>query len=235
MDGDRVETNFIQMLDEGYGRRFIFVDDDSRPKLSTPQDVLNEMKISEQTRQNRVKEREHIKELISIRNFNKILELSDEAMFVYATIKAEGDAYVYDNRGLQPAVIADLTERHFKTIKLAGVYAFFEGSDIVEKSHMEQAFEVIKASSEVLKKMRRIKPLHERLLDALLTEPEKITAQTMLSYPFINGSWSKKILEYVELAKQLASERGLTWDEVSKDGVTYYRVIDNKDNPVEVF
>lgn len=235
MDGDRVETNFIQMLDEGYGRRFIFVDDDSKPKLSSAKDVLAEMKVSEETRQNRTKERDAIKDLISVKNFNKSLMLSDEAMYVYATIKAEGDAYVYENRGLQPAVIADLTERHFKTVKLAGVYAFFEGSNIVEKEHMEQAFEVVRTSSEVLKKLRRIKPLHERLLEALLTEPEKITAQTMLSYPFINGSWSKKIFEYIDLAKQLASERGLTWDEVSKDGVTYYRVIDNKDNPVEVF
>lgn len=229
MDGDRVESNFIQLLDEGYGRRFIFVDDDSKPKLSTPQEVLNEMKVSEETRLKRSDDRDRIKSLVNASNFKSTLELSDEAMYKYAVIKAEGDAYVYENKGLQPAVVADCTERHFKTVKLAGVYAFFDGSNIVEGKHIDQAFEVIKASSEVLAKLRRLKPLHERLLEALLNEPEKITAQTMLAYPFINGSWSKKILEYIELAKQLASEKGYTWDEVSKDGVTYYRVIDNTD------
>lgn len=229
MDGDKTEQSFIQLLDEGYGRRFIFVDDDSKPKPATPQEVMNEMKVSEQTRVQREPERIFIKELIDSKNFNKVLDMTDEAMFKYATIKADGDAYVYEHKGLQPAVVADITERHFKTIKLAGIYAFFDGSDVVEGRHIDEAFEVVKASSEVLTNLRKIKPLHERLLDYLLNEPEKITAQTMLSYPFINSGWTKKILEIVELAKQLASERNYEWDEVTKDGVTYYRVIDTTD------
>ena len=235
LDGDRTENNFIQMLDEGYGRRFIFVDDDSKPKLASGQEILEEMKISEATRQKRAEDREFIKGIIKADNFKKTLELTEGAMLKYATIKAEGDAYCYNNRNLQPAVIADMTERHFKTVKLAGIYAFFDNSEVVKEEHMEQAFEVIEASSEVLKRLRKIKPLHERLLEALAQEPDKITAQTMLGYPFINSNWSKKILEYIELAKQLASERGYEWDEATKDGVTYYRVIDSTEKTEEVF
>ena len=163
-------------------------------------------------------------------NFNRVLKLTDEAMMVYATIKSEGDNYVEENKGLSGAVIADMSERHFKTAKLAGIYAFFEGCTEVTDEHMNQAFEVIKESSNVLMKLRNVKLVHERLLDKLLWERNKITTQHMLNYTFIPKSWTKKIFEILELTKQLASQKGYEWIEDTVDGVTYYQVIDNSKN-----
>jgi hypothetical protein len=94
---------------------------------------------------------------------------------------------------------------------------------------MVEAFEVIKESTEVLKKLRKSKPLHVRLLERMLNEAEPITSQHMLEYPFINSGWTKKILEYVELAKQYAVSNGYEWDEAIKGGVTYYSVIETDD------
>lgn len=224
-NGDNTERDFIQLIDEGYGRRFIFVDDNSTNKNKTPQEVLAEMKTSEDIRRARSKERNYIASVIKRENFKKVLSLSDEAMLVYATIKAEGDSYVNDTKGLLPAVVADLSERYFKAVKLAGVYAFFDGSDTVEAKHMEQAYEIVKESSKVLADLRRIKPLHRRLLDAIVNEEGKVTAQHMLAYPFINSTWTKKIYEMIDLAKQLATSEGYEWIEDTKDNVTHYMVI----------
>lgn len=227
-NGDNVERDFINLIDEGYGRRFIFVDDNSIPEVKTPEEILDEMDRSELIREQRQPEREKIKELITSDNFGKVLQLSREAMLEYATIKSKSDAYVSENRGLLPAVQADISERHFKTIKLAGIYAFFDGSDIVTRDNIIQAYEVIQESSKVLKELRRVKPVHDRLLDALLLEDKPVTAQHMLSYPFINSQWTKKIFEYIDLAKQLANDRGYEFVEDTKAGVTTYMVIDNE-------
>ena len=132
-NGDSTEVAFLQLLDEGYGRRFIFIDDASKPKNKTPKEILEEMKFSEEIRKDRAKDRAYIRSLINEGNFRKVLEFSDDAMMVYATIKAESDAIVNDTRGLEPAVVADLSERHFKTAKLAGVYAFLDGRDEVNQ------------------------------------------------------------------------------------------------------
>lgn len=231
LNGDSTEMSFMQLIDEGYGRRFIFVDDNSVPMIKTPEQIMEEMKTAEVTRINRKAERDKIADMITSYNFNKIIPLSDEAMYQYAVIKSESDQYLAQKKGVLPAVNADISERYFKTAKLAGVYAFFDGNESVTKENMLEAYEVVKESSEVLDRLRKIKPTHERLLDAMLLEDDGITSQHMLGYSFINSTWTRKIIEVIDLAKQLASERGYEWVEDTKKGVTYYTVI-NQEVPV---
>ena len=232
-EGDIVESSFLKLLDEGYGRRMIFIDDDSIPTRKTPEDIVAEMKASESIISKREADREFIKSLITSKNLNRVLPLSDEAKYVWAIIKAEGDNYILDNRGLEPAVKSDMSERSFKVAKLAAIYAFFEGGDEVSEKNMYEALEVIEESSKVLKALRKVKPKHERLLDAMLLEDEPITSQSILAYPFIPSSWTRKIIEYIDLAKELASERGYIWDEVSRKHITYYTVNKMKSKTIE--
>ena len=227
INGDTTENKFTQLLDEGYGRRFIFIDDNSDTKDMTPQELLQEMKASNELQKNSSSIRAKIASTVKSDNFKRIFELDDDAMLEFATIKVNGMKYISDNKGLDDAVIADYAERHFKTVKLACVYALFDGNDVVTGRNMTEAFEVIKESSEVLKKLRKSKPLHVRLLEKMLHEVEPITSQHMLEYPFINSGWTKKILEYIELAKQYAVSHGYEWDETTKGGVTYYSVIES--------
>lgn len=231
-EGDHVETAFIKLLDEGYGRRMIFIDDKSVPQTQTPADVVNQMKASNEIIGKRVEEREYIKSLVTRGNLGKVLEFDDEALMFFATIKADGDNYIIDNKGLPPAVQSDISERSFKTAKLAGIYAFFDGNEFITEKNMEEAFEIIKSSSIVLADLRKVRPTHERLLNALLDEEKPCTSQHMLGYSFIPSSWSKKVLEIIDLSKQLASERGYLWKETSRKGVIYYEV-SQKDSKVE--
>ena len=60
-EGDNVEQAFIRLLDEGYGRRFIFIDDDSEPTRKTPEDIVNEMDMSEEIVAKREPDRDRIK------------------------------------------------------------------------------------------------------------------------------------------------------------------------------
>ena len=232
LNGDNTEAAFMHLIDEGYGRRFLFVDDKSMPTVKTPEEIMTEMKVAEETRKNRASVRESIADKITSRNFNRVLSISDEAMYQYAVIKSESDAYLANKKGFLPAVQADISERYFKTVKLAGIYAFFEGSDSVSRDNMLQAYEIVKESSRVLEQLRKVKPTHERLLDALLIEDEPVTSQHVLGYSFINSTWTKKVLEIIDLAKQLASEKGYEWHEDVKKGVTYFTVT-NVDTQVD--
>lgn len=223
-EGDIVESSFLKLLDEGYGRRMIFIDDESKQTRSTLQEIVSSMKISELIKTKRAKDRTYIKSLVTGSNLNKLLTLSDDALLFWATVKSDGDNYILDNPKLAPAVQSDMSERCFKTAKLASIYAFFEGSDVVSRKNMEEAFEVIEESSRVLKLLRVVKPKHERLLDYMLLEATPITSQAMLAYPFIPSTWTKKIGEYIDLAKELANEKGYIWDEISRNKVTFYQV-----------
>lgn len=234
LNGDGVEQAFMQRIDEGYGRRFIFVDDNSVPKVKSPEEIMTEMKTAEDIRKQRIVDRTTMSDLINSKNFNRVLTITDEGMYQYAVIKSESDAYLANQKGVLPAVEADVSERYFKTIKLAGVYAFFEGRASVDKEHILQAYEIVKDSSEVLARLRKVKPTHERLLDTLLNEGDRVTSQHILGYSFINSTWTKKVLEIIDLAKQLASERGYEWIEDSVGGVTYYTVT-NITNTEEIF
>jgi hypothetical protein len=232
INGDITENKFTQLLDEGYGRRFIFIDDNSDSKEMTPQELLQEMKASNELQKNSGDVRARIRGVVSKENFKRVFELDDDAMLEFATIKVNGMKYISENKGLDDAVIADYSERHFKTVKLACVYALFDGNDVVTGRNIIEAFEIVEESTEVLKKLRKSKPLHVRLLEKMLHESEPITSQHMLEYPFINSGWTKKILEYVELAKQYAVSHGYEWDEVTKGGVTYYSVVESDDKMI---
>ena len=229
-EGDNVEQQFLKLLDEGYGRRMIFIDDKSVPQRTTPEDIVREMDKSDEIVELRTKDREFIKSLITSSNLGKTLTLNRDARLVWATIKAEGDNYILDNRGLPPAVRADRAERNFKVSKLAGVYAFFEGQDEISAKHMNQALEIVEDSSKVLAELREVKPLHLRLLERMMQEDKPFTSQHTLGYSFINSTWSKKILEIIDLAKQLASERSYSWREVSRNGIIYYEVSKEEDD-----
>jgi hypothetical protein len=233
-EGDAVESAFIKLLDEGYGRRFIFIDDNSVPTRKKAEDIVLEMDMSEDIAEKRKPDREKIKSLITSKNLGKVLKLDRSAKIQWATIKAEGDNYILDNKGLAPAVRADMSERNFKVTKLAGVYAFFEGCDEITGRHMIEAFEVIDESSRVLADLRKLKPLHERLLTAMMDEAKPATSQHFLNYSFVNSTWSKKILEILDLAKQLASEKGYLWREVSRHGVIYYNVTETDEDTNKV-
>lgn len=233
-EGDNVEVSFRKLLDEGYGRRMIFIDDVSTMRERTAQEYRDEMLASDKIKANRKEDREFIKSLVKTENLGKVLKLSDDAMLDFATIKCEGDNYVINNRGLHPAVVSDMTERVFKTSKLAGIYAFFEGYDEIQSRHMQEAFEVIKESSRVLFELRKSKSLHHRLLDKLLEEDKAVTAQHCLTYPFIPSSWTKKIIEILDLSKQLASEKGLVWSETKNKGVIYFSVTEKNSKDKEI-
>lgn len=235
LNGDATEKAFIHNLDEGYGRRFIFVDDNSEDREQSPEEILKDMDVSERTRVERHSDRVRIANLVSSKKFGKVLDLDDEARYQYAVIKAESDNYIRNNKGISPAVSADIRERFFKTAKLASIYAFFDDSDVVKGCHIEQAYEVIKESSRVLSNVRKIRPTHDRLLEALLMESKPVTSQHMLQYSFINSGYTKKINEYIDLAKQLASELGYDWDEHIKSGVTYYTVIKEQQSVKDLF
>ena len=196
-EGDNVETSFLKLVDEGYGRRMIFTEDTSEPARRTTEEVVREMELSEEIADKRVVDRVAIKLLISADNLGKTIPLSKEARYMYAMIKADGENYILDNKGLEPAVKADMNERNFKTAKLACIYAFFDKNEEITKQNMEEAYEVIKDSSRVLAELRRVKPKHQRLLEALLAEDNPITTQHMLSYPFIPSGWTKNIEDYV--------------------------------------
>lgn len=227
INGDTTENKFAQLLDEGYGRRFIFIDDNSDASDMTPQELLSEMKASNALQKSSYDVRDKIAGVVVKENFKRVFELDEDAMLEFATIKVNGMKFVSENKGLDDAVIADMMERHFKAVKLACVYALFDGNKVVTGKNMTEAFEVIKESTEVLKKLRKSKPLHVRLLERMLHEVEPITSQHMLDYSFINSNWTKKILEYVELAKQYAVSHDYEWDEKTIGGVTYYSVIES--------
>jgi hypothetical protein len=75
-EGDNVESAFIKMLDEGYARRMIFIDDNSTPERRTADDIVNEMEASEAIIEKRKPDREFIKSLITTSNLKKTITMS---------------------------------------------------------------------------------------------------------------------------------------------------------------
>ena len=72
LSGDETEHTFIKLLDEGYGRRCIFVDDQSEDREQTASEILRDMDISEQLRIEKHSDRVRIASLVSSKKLSLI-------------------------------------------------------------------------------------------------------------------------------------------------------------------
>jgi hypothetical protein len=166
-DGGKVEDDFTLRMSEGLARRSFFAYPDVYPMDS--RDPVEIVRLNSEAIEmlKRIKERfyDHFKGLCHPKNANVEIKLTDEANIALMVYSISNEEYVESNPKLQHSEKLEIENRNWKVMKLAGVFAFAEGSPELNKNHVEQAIYVAELSTEAFSRMMNQPPIYERLFN----------------------------------------------------------------------
>ena len=200
-DGAKVEEEVHSLLDTGYARRCIygFCDQPKRKKGVTAEQIfknLTDSSVSTFLQDISIK----FAALADITNHNKVIPMSEDVSIELIKYKMYCEDLADKMPEHQQMHKAEMLHRYFKTIKIAGTYAFIDGDPEVTEDNLYHAICMVEESGKAFNKiMQRDRP-YMKLAKYLGGMPNEVThADLQEDLPFYKGSVQAKS-EMLQLA-----------------------------------
>jgi hypothetical protein len=194
LDGGKAEADFYSMLDMGYARRLIFsyVDKIEKSEDLSAEEIYDMMTDSStdmfirslRTKLNKLAEKVNYGKVLTI---DKSVALEIIAYELDCIKRAEA---LQDHQEMQKA---ELAHRYFKATKLAGTYAFIDGSAIVTIKHLHAAIKLVEESGKAFSKLLKREKSYVKLAKYVANLDQEVTQVDLVEdLPFYKGSEAQK-------------------------------------------
>lgn len=153
-DGSKIEEEFYSFLATGYARRCFFGIGKPPATLGTvdPEDVYNSL-VSKNQSQTLNRWKTALSKFSDPRFYNLELNVPKEVGVELVAYRLQCEALANEMPEHEEIRKAELSHRYFKSLKLAGVYAFLDESNDIESRHVRQAIKVAEESGRSFKKL----------------------------------------------------------------------------------
>jgi len=194
LDGSRVEDEFKQMLETGYARRMLFgydttVNNVQQQTAEELYDALTNTNVSKDT----LRIESLITNLADRAKFNTVLTMSKADTIHLLQYKITCESLSRDLKPHEETQKAELAHRYYKALKLAGAYAFAEGSSVIAKEHLDNAIQLVEDSGEHFKRIMCKEGPYARLAKYIADVGREITQVDLVEeLPFYKGQESQK-------------------------------------------
>ena len=194
LDGGKTEEQFYELLEMGYARRCLFGFTNQVHKAEvTSVDEL--MKTLFNTDHDDSLERisKHITLLADPDKLNTKLVLNTDSIKLLLTYKLYCENLSSDLSEFEAVRKAELEHRYFKTMKLAGAYAFVDNKDIITPEYIEYAIRLVEDSGEAFNKLLTPQRPYIKLANYLASMRQDVTlADLDEDLPSFRGSKAQK-------------------------------------------
>lgn len=224
MNGGKVEEEFYSLLDMGYARRsfFALVKGNSNAYRKTAQERFAERRANTVAIDlNAIADQ--LYRLSDISNANKTITVSEEVELLF--LEYEEDCLNRaDLLGAHEDIKrADLVNRHFKALKLAGTYAFVDGMPEILRSHALAAIKVAEESGEALAEILTRDRPYVKLAKYISEVGRNVSLHDLVEdLPFFKGHQSQK-QEMLDLAIAYGYQNNILIKKTYNDSVVFYR------------
>lgn len=194
LDGARAEDDFFSMLDMGYARRLLFsyvpkpakVDVlDAKDVYASLTDTTTKLMISTLN--------SHATSLADPTQYNKQIVVTPDVAIELIEYKNLCDLRANELKDHEDLQRAELSHRYFKTIKLAGCYAFFDKSMEVTKEHLHSAIKLVEESGVAFQQMLKREKPYVKLAKYIADVNTEVTQVDLVEQlPFYKGSEAQK-------------------------------------------
>lgn len=194
LDGARAEDDFFSMLDMGYARRLLFsyvpkpakVDVlDAKDVYASLTDTTTKLMISTLNT--------HTTSLAEPSCYNKQIIVTPDVAIELIEYKNLCDLRANELKDHEDLQRAELSHRYFKTIKLAGCYAFFDKSSEVTKEHLHSAIKLVEESGVAFQQMLKREKPYVKLAKYIADVNTEVTQVDLVEQlPFYKGSEGQK-------------------------------------------
>lgn len=194
LDGGKTEEQFYELLEMGYARRclFGFTNQVHKAKVNSVDEL---MKTLFNTDHDDSLERiaEHITLLADPDKLNTKLTLSTDSTKLLLTYKLHCENLSAELSEFEAIRKTEIEHRYFKTMKLAGAYAFVDGKDIITPEYVEYAIRLVEDSGEAFNKLLTPQRPYIKLANYLASVRHDVTlADLDEDLPSFRGSKAQK-------------------------------------------
>lgn len=221
-DGGKIEEDFHAMLDTGYARRSFFGYVSSGAKR-VPYTAAELYAMSTDTATNDFLDdmTDRMAQLADPVNQGIELTMTQDVatqVFEYMLNCQERASKLTEYQEVQRT---ELSHRYFKSLKLAGAYAFIDGSPSIEEAHLHAAIKMAEESGEHLKRAMNPEPVHSKLARFIAHVGRDVTQHDLVSsLPFYKGTASAKA-DMMSLAISWGYKNNILIKKAFQDGIEF--------------
>lgn len=190
LDGSRTEEEFYSMLQIGYARRCLFgySREDPKRKRLTPKEIYDQL-VDTSSNQTLANIAADFARLASIVNYNKRITVPEPVSLTLIEYQTTNQDIADDLGEHEEIRKAELNHRHFKTLKLAGVYAFIDGHASISMDNIYSAMKMVETSGEAFDEILKRDRNYVKLAKYISSIKREVThVDLMEDLPFYKGS-----------------------------------------------
>jgi len=200
-DASKVEDEFYSFLKTGYARRCIFgfSKEVKKNKMLTPEEIYNS--LVDQNTDNYLKDMAiKLGKLAHVTNHNKVIIAPKKVSMLMIEYKQHCEYLASQMSEYQEIAKAELSHRYFKTLKIAGLYAFIDGDAEISIDNFYHAICMAEESGRAFSKILARDRAFVKLAKYLGSIGYEVThAELTEDLPFYKGSAAAK-QECVQMA-----------------------------------
>lgn len=175
-DGAKIEEEFYSFLATGYARRCFFGMGQSETKFAqiNPEDVYRGL-VSKNQSQTLTRWQIFLAKFADPRYHNIELDVPEDVGIELISYRLQSEAMANEMPEHEEIRKAELSHRYFKSLKLAGVYAFLDESPEIQIQHLRQAIKVAEESGASFQKLLKRERNFVRLAKYIATSQNNLT------------------------------------------------------------
>ena len=224
LDGGKTEQDFYDMLDMGYARRLLFsyVNENKTTLGMNPEDLLA-MLTDTSTDMFTETLKDHLAELAEEDFLHTKLTASKEVTLKILEYKQFCELRASDFKEHEEMRRTEMMHRYFKTVKLAGAYAFVDKDVEIKMKHLQAAIKVVEDSGKSFEKiLKRDKP-YVKLAKYIASIDKEVTHVDLVEdLPFYKGSMTQK-KELLDLATAWGYNNSIVIKKSIVDGIEFFK------------
>jgi len=223
LDGAKTEQDFYELLETGYSRR-CFYTFGFKPNVSnnmTPEEVYAKL-TSKTNKELSSKWRDFFTSLANVENHKKVIILTDNIGIKLIEYKMYCEKLAEDLPESATIKRAELINRYFKAIKLAGTYAFLDGSGTITEENLKQAIHLTEISGDHFDKILSTDSAYVKLAKHIADSKHPLThADLHEQLPFYKDSAVKR-KEMLDLAVSWGYKNNVIIKQETLDNIQFF-------------
>jgi hypothetical protein len=221
LDGNKVEEEFDTLLGTGFARRCIFGfgKTNIKPKDLSAKELFEYLKDPKHsTSLYNISQKLEI--LANPLNYNKKILIDEEAEILLHQYKLDCENLSFTLGEHETLKKRELEHRYWKTLKLAGAYAFVDSSYQISIKHIQQAISLVEDSGEAFEKILTRERPYVRLAKYLSSINSEVTQVDLIEAGVLKGTESQK-RELITLATAYGYKNNIIIKRFSIDGIDF--------------
>jgi hypothetical protein len=226
LNGQKLEEEFYNILETGYARRLFFgfskVSKDRNTRATAEE--FYERIVNGQNEDTLIPVSDQFKDLASVKHFNKTLTMEKEVAIQNMQYRLDCEARAErEFKDHQEIAIAEMSHRHYKCLKLAGAYAFVDGSDEITEDHLDFAQTLTEDSGKAFHQMLARDKAWVRLAKYLADVGAEVTHADLLEdLPLYKGTEAQK-RDLMTLAIAYGYKNNIIIKRTIVDGIEFFK------------